>query len=314
MMRVFWRVTSVLVTAALLVGGFLAAALSFSFLLAPVKLGKVYTVLDATGILFARVATLVLSHHADHIGRDEHIVLDFYGNSLIVLVSLAAIAFSTLAVRAKLATVQELLPYEKFDISGFWRLMERIDLINSNVSLHRFMHRMIERRYINLRVMKMVHFYRNSQVMLIVSGDYSWLHNSKWSAQAVQLLREALPHKVKLISHRTPRQVADNWKRNVKDLKPFRDIFAALAFTDPSNEYNGSVVRTDQTARYIYLYRETQRSIRGSHVCVFHGDREARALVRLVEDEFSRMHSAALDDAEREAEKAALLSDPAYFG
>jgi len=313
-MKRLWTVLSTVVTIALLIGGLLAALLSFYFMMKPVHLnGSSYNIVSATGILFSNIFGL-LTDPDKALSADEHTVLDFYGNTLVVLVSLAAIAWSSLAVRSKLAGIEELLPYQKFDLNWFWRVLESIPAIKKNAVLHDFVHRQIEKGYVDLRVMKMVHYYKDAQKLLIVSGHYSWFLNSKWSGQALQLIRDRLPGKVNLISNRSPRQVAESWKRKCGDIRRFRDLFEAMSFTDPHNEYNGSVVRTGHDTLYIYLYRESQRSNRGSRVCVFHGDREARALVLLVEDEFSRLHSAALQDVTREREKNEILNDPKYFG
>ncbi len=273
--------------------------------------GHAYRVWDAIAVLFQQA--YALSFSPDRLTPDEHALLDWYGGSLISFVSVTAVVISAIAVRRKLAELDGLLLYEKFDTAWCWRTLQSFHPFNNNARAHGFLDRKIERRYREFRVMKMAHFYRASDQLLIVSGNFSWLFDTAWAPQMRKIITDRLPDKVCLVSNRCPKEVADFWKR-FPEMRLAKHIFEAITFTDETNDYNASVVRMGNEKLYMYLYKERHKPTRRSYVCVFRGDREAEALVKLVEDEFLRLHSAALTDERREKEKRAVLIDPEYFG
>lgn len=312
-MRRFTAALRALLAAILLVGGVITVLLSFFLASRPYQdptSHHTYTFFDATYLLFVKLYGVVFAPST--LSRGEHDLLSYYGNAIVLLVSLAAVGFSSVAVISKLAAVGELVPFEKFDLwYGF--IIRNLPLVKHAAKAHGIVERWKATAYKNLSVKKMVHYYESGDCLLIMSGYYSWLFDNPWSTRSREIILRKLPHSVRLVSYKTPREVADFW-RQFPDMRLARDIFAAMAFAKTSESYNGSIVNTGQTALYIYLYREAHRSSRRSSVCVFHGDREAGTLVRLVADEMRRLHASALLDTEREREKQEILQDPDYFG
>jgi len=286
-----------------------------SFYLSTVHLigatGHGYTAWDAVWVLFSKLYFIAFAPR--ELTNDQHALLDFFGNSLVSFVGVTAVVLSTLAVRAKLAELDGLLLYEKFDTAWIWRTLQSVPFLNNSASIHEFLDRKIERRYRHFRVMKLVHYYRAADRLLIVSGNYSWLFDPRWGKQVRRIIIDLLPDRICLVSNRLPREVADFWKR-FPDMRSAREIFEAMSFTEQSNDYNASIVKTGQEKLYMYLYKERHKPTRRSYVCIFRGDREAETLVKLVEDEFARLHEAALKNPEREGEKRELLTSPEYFG
>ncbi len=80
--------------------------------------GRSYTMWDATLLLLRKSFTIFSQPRT--LSSDEHAVLDYYGNSVILLVSLAAVVYSTIAVADKLARIGELLPYDSFHSTAAW--------------------------------------------------------------------------------------------------------------------------------------------------------------------------------------------------
>lgn len=270
------------------------------------------TFISATGIVLDKISMWATSPNALS-NRDQSIITN-YGTAIIFLISLLAIIVSSLSVIARLNSVTEILPYEKYDLNPFTRLTYRFFLLFRRFSgMHQYWERKRIVAYKKLSVMKMVHYYETADRLLIISGDYSWLFETKWSSQAQQQILGRLPKDACLISYRTPSEVAENWKR-FPAYRSMRDIFSALSFVSTANEYNGSIVKEGASTSYIYLFREAHKSARRSAVCAFHAVREATTLVKIVEDDLLRLHNAGLKDSAAESEKERLLSDPSYFG
>src|SRR5262249_54631538 len=159
-----------------------------------------------------------------------------------------------------------------------------------------------ERTYKNLAVKKMVHLYQGADDLLIISGDYTWLFDNDWSATVRAIILRKLPYHVKMVSYKSPDEVTDSWSRD-PDTKKCTRLFSAIAFPPTACEHKGKVVKINNSATYIHLYRHVARASRRESVCVFYGDREARALVSFVEDELGRLYEGGLKDVENEKKK-----------
>jgi len=238
--------------------------------------------------------------------------LENLGHSLVLFLSLVAIVLPTIAITRELRLVGERIPYERFE-SFFAPFSRYLPFIKSSPSLFAAVDGWRQKTYKSLAVKKMAHFYCDADQLLIISGNYSWLFDTKWSSRIQQLILEKLPHNVLVVSYKTPREVADHWKK-YSSYRDCKRIFAAISFVDPSHEINGSVVKTAGTSLYIYLYREAHKSFRKDSVCAFHAVREAEALVKLVEGQLRQLHDLGQNNAQAQADKAQLLNDPQYFG
>ena len=269
-----------------------------------------YTFFGASLLVLDKILTHPFSQTS--LGPDEHAIFGYFANALVLMVSLASIAYSVVAVTAQVKRLDGLVPYEKFN-SFRGDALNFVPFVENWADAHRFVEDWRDVFYRRLSVKKMTHYYKKADRLLIISGNYSWLFDGPWSDETRKIIEKKLPHDVCLISYKTPQELADHWRTQsgYRSLKP---LFAAMAFTDASHEHNGSIVKTAGAALYIYLYRQAVKSRLRSSVCAFHGIDEAKALVALVEDDLITLHQHARNDEKRENEKAELLSDPLYFG
>ncbi|HWH60016.1 MAG TPA: hypothetical protein VN682_20475 [Terriglobales bacterium] len=259
------------------------------------------------GIVF--VAAQLLGFDQTPISASQYLMIERLGNAIILLVSLSAIVFSSLVIRSKLAEVNDMMPYEKFDL--WYAFVFRIlPFLENWPKIYSKMEAWEERAYKNLSVRQMVRHYKNAERLLIVSGNYSWLFDTSWSAQARARILSMLPENVNLISYKTPAEVANYWKQ-FPQMDECKEIFAAMTFSDGDHAYNGSVVKLNDVASYIYLHRGGRRSVRQSSVCAFHGIREAQTLVKILEQEFDYCYRGQKETFE--SEKLAILGNPKYF-
>ncbi|MEJ0042778.1 MAG: hypothetical protein WDM81_11480 [Rhizomicrobium sp.] len=159
----------------------------------------------------------------------------------------------------------------------------------------------------------MVHLYSGAERLVIISGLYSWLFDTRWSNEARENIKRLLPRDVTLISTASPDELAGYWRQFGERAELCRPIFEAMCFTDAAVDYKGSIVKDGQSTTYIYLYRDAQRSRHSSSVCVFHAAGEAKTLVQLVEDELMRMSNAAHKNEAYVKRKRELLQNMRLF-
>ncbi len=271
--------------------------------------GHSYTILDGLYLLVIKAVTIFSA--PSKLTSDQRALLYAYGNSIIYVLSIAAVFFSTVTVWKQVAAVNELVPFQKYD-SYLGRALGLIPTIIIPAKWQLKLEHKREAAYKNLSVKKMIYFYKSAERLLIISGDYSWLFDNAWSEEVRRLICEKIPYGARMISYQSPDEVAKSWSKfpAAKDAKA---IFQAISFNRHASAHKASVVSTNSSKIYIHLYQVTGRFSRQDSVCAFFGEREAGALISFVNAELENLHERGLCDSEYQQQKAHICNDGKTF-
>lgn len=271
--------------------------------------GAVYGISDAVKILFRNIFSIYVD--PNKLSTSERTVLFSFGNAIIFLVSLVAVIYSSVSVFSKLQSLYELVPYDKYKLRYDF-ILRNLAWLKQIKKCNGYYEKFRASAYKNLSVKKMVHYYRDAERLLIISGDYSWLFDNEWSVQVRAHVISKIPTNVKLLSYKNPYEVADTWSK-FPEAKNEKKLFESIAFCVDCSEHKASIVETSTNVSYIHLYKQVRRASRSDSVCVFYGDKEAGELIRFAKSELERLHKNALRNKANLQEKTKISNDPNRF-
>ncbi len=252
--------------------------------------------------VFYEASTLLIKGVRSFIGdgtkleQHEIQLLSAYGNSMVLMLSLFAIILPSFAISSKIRKISEIVP---FDVHrSFWarvfRLLSFLRLFKKTADWYRSKNSQIIKDF---AARHMLNHYADADEIIVISGDYSWLLDNKWSNELKNEVLNRIPGKIQLISYKKRSDVESEWRKytDVSDNESLQKILQHMLFDAAFVGTKASLLITTTSTSYIHLYKDIYRNNKNESVCVFYSDKEAGELIRFTENrlrsELSRLSS-----------------------